>query len=89
MLFVPASLVKDAENTTLSLIVVLLQVRVKTMSNAACVDHERYSSSIITDNMICAAAPSKGVCQVSIYMDYYDLNVVTCSKDSLWPAKFF
>ena len=66
MLFVPASLVKDAENTTLSLIVVLLQVRVKTMSNAACVYHERYRSSI-TDNMICAAAPGKDACQVTSY----------------------
>ena len=52
------------------------------MSNAACIDHKLYSSSIITDNMICAAAPGKGVCQVSIYIDYYDLNVVTCSKAS-------
>ena len=36
--------------------------------------------------MICAAAPGKGVCQVSIYIDYYDLNVVTCSKASFRPA---
>ena len=56
------------------------------MSNAACIDHKLYSSSIITDNMICAAAPGKGVCQVSIYIDYYDLNVVTCSKASFRPA---
>ena len=66
MLFVPASLVKDAESTTLSLTAILLQVRVKTMSNAACVDHERYRSSI-TDNMICAAAPGKDSCQVKSY----------------------
>ena len=68
MLYVPASLVKDAENTTLSL-TAILQVRVKTMSNAACVDHERYRSSI-TDYMICAAAPGKDSCQV---MSYYGL----------------
>ena len=55
------------------------------MSNAAC--HERYKSyRSITDYMICAAAPGKGVCQVSIYKDYYDLNVVTCSKASFRPA---
>ena len=68
ILFVPASLVKDAENTTLSL-TAILQVKVKTMSNAACVDHERYRSSI-TDYMICAAAPGKDSCQV---MSYYGL----------------
>ena len=67
MLFVPASLVKDAENTTLSLTAIfILQVTVKTMSNAACIDHKRYRSSI-TDYMICAAAPGKDSCQVKSY----------------------
>ena len=56
-------LVKDAENTTLSL-TAILQVTVKTMSNAAC--HESYRSRI-TDYMICAAAPGKDSCQVTSY----------------------
>ena len=65
MLFAPASLVKDAENSTLSS-TAILQVRVKTMSNAACIDHKRYRSSI-TDYMICAAAPGEDSCQVKSY----------------------
>ena len=71
MLFVTALLVKDAENKTLRLTAVL-QVTVKTMSNAACAGHELYSSRI-TNNMICAAAPGKDSCQVK---SYYGL---------LWP----
>ena len=64
MLFVQASLVKDAENTTLGFTdIFILQVTVKTMSNAACA--EPYSSRI-TNNMICAAAPGKDACQVAI-----------------------
>ena len=71
MLFVPASLDKDAENTTLSLWLYILQVTVKTMSNAACIDHDLYvgekywaSDLYITNNMICAAAPGKDFCEV-------------------------
>ena len=71
MLFVPASLDKDAENTTLSLWLYILQVTVKTMRNAACIDHDRYSGEkhfastlYITNNMICAAAPGKDACRV-------------------------